>query len=164
MDLLSLAVPLTPTFHLTNLCVSAFASTPCFFLDACAGLLPLRPRQRFLLLVVFAHGFGFPFADAASHELRAVGFPQIGAVNKEIEHTDIAPVVVQFKLPACKPAQETRTDVPAPMKREPVALRNTIAVPRRLAIDGFHEQKLEIIARSQILWDAALRSRMFPKD
>src|SRR5437867_12558752 len=42
--------PTDATFHLTNLCVSAFASTPCFVLDACASLLPLRSRQRFLPL------------------------------------------------------------------------------------------------------------------
>src|SRR5712692_6501566 len=164
MDLLSLAIPLTPTFHLTNLCVSAFASTPCFFLDACASLLPLCPRQRFLRLVVFAHGSGFPFTDATSHELRAVGFPQIGAINKEIEDADIAPVIVHFKLPASKPTQEARADIPAPLKRESAALRDTIAMPRRLAIDGLHEQQFEIIARSQILWHSALRSRVFPMD
>src|SRR5581483_605291 len=103
MDLLSLAVPLTPAFHLTNLCVSAFASTPSFVLDACASPLPLRPRQCFLLLVVFAHGSGFPFTDSTSHQLRAVGFPYIRAINKEIEHADITPVKVHFKLPASKP-------------------------------------------------------------
>jgi len=52
---------------------------------------------------------------AASHELCAVGFPQVIAVNKEIEDTDIAPVEVHFKLPASKPTQETGADIPAPL-------------------------------------------------
>src|SRR5215469_16593766 len=103
MDLLSLAIPLTPTFHLTNLCVSAFASTPSFVLDACASLLSELSGKRLLLLVVFAHSSGFPFTDSTSHELCAVGFSQIRAINKEIEDADIASVKVHFKLPACKP-------------------------------------------------------------
>src|SRR5450755_3101716 len=163
MDLLPLAIPLTPTFHLTNFGVAAFASMPCFVLDACADLLSLFTGKSLLLLVIFAHDSGFPFADAASHELGAKGFSQIRAVNKKIEHADIASVVVHFKLSASKPTQEARADVPAPLKREPAALRDAIAMPRRLAINRLHKQEFEIIAHSQISWHSTLCNCMFPE-
>ena len=34
---------------------------------------------------------------------------------------------------------------------------------RGFAIDGFHEQQLEIIGRPEILWHPALRYRLFPQ-
>ena len=53
-----------------------------------------------LLLVVLAHGSGLPLADATSHELWAVDFANIFAVDEDVEHAHIPPVVIQVKLTA----------------------------------------------------------------
>jgi hypothetical protein len=116
MDGFSLAIPLPPTFFLTNLCVSAFSGAPRFVLDACASLLTELLRKYFLLLVIFAHGSGFPFTDPTSHELYTVGFPQVGAINEEIEDANIASVKIHFKFSTRKPTEEARTNIPTPLK------------------------------------------------
>jgi hypothetical protein len=77
MDILALAVPWPAVFGLTNLCGSAFACLPRFALDAGTCLLPLLAGDPRLPRVVCAHGAGFPFADAPSHALWAVGFPDV---------------------------------------------------------------------------------------
>src|SRR3989442_10854200 len=51
----------------------------------------------FRSLIVFAHGSGFPFADAAAHQLWTVGFPNVDAIHKEVEHTDITPIKIDRK-------------------------------------------------------------------
>ena len=116
MDILALAVPLPAVFGLTNLCGSAFARSPCFALDAGACLLPLLAGDLGLHLVVFTHGSGFPFADATSHELWAVGFPDVDPLYEEVEHTHVPSVVIHLKLSALESREQAGADVPAPLK------------------------------------------------
>src|SRR5436305_7658152 len=105
MNVLPLAIPLTVLLDLANLCAAATARGPRFFLNASADLSPLFARGLSLDLVLFAHGSGFPFTDAASHELGAVGFPDVAPLDKEVEHADIAPVEIHLKLAALEPRE-----------------------------------------------------------
>src|SRR5258706_432917 len=77
MHVLALAIPLTRLLTCSNLCASAFARGCRFILNASPDWQPLGARLPCHHLVVFAHGFGFPFTDATSHELGAVGFSDI---------------------------------------------------------------------------------------
>ncbi len=74
--------------------------------------------ERFLHLVMFAHGFGFPFADTASHELGTVGFPDVAPLDEKVEHAHVPPVVIHLKLAALEPTEEAGADVPAPNRRQ----------------------------------------------
>src|SRR5258708_1065888 len=98
-----------------------------------------------LFLIVFAHGSGFPLADAAPHQLWAVGFPNIFTLDKNIQDAHIAAIVIQVELTAPKPWEEPWRDRPATLKRESVAVLHTISMMGRLAIHRFHEQQLQII-------------------
>src|SRR5258708_40236943 len=90
MNVLALAIPLTGLLTCSNLCASAAARCSCFVLNASSDWQPLLAGDLGLLFVVFAHGSGFPLTDAASHQLWAVGFPNIFPLHKNIrseEHT-----------------------------------------------------------------------------
>src|SRR2546423_1905351 len=100
MNVLALAIPLTALLTCSNLCASATARCPCFVLNTSADWQPLFTGDLRLLLIVFAHGSGFPFTDAAPHELWAVGFPNIFPLDKKIEDAHIAPVVIHLELSA----------------------------------------------------------------
>src|SRR5579859_3510887 len=100
MDIFALAIPLAAVFGLTNLCGASFACSPRFALNTGAGLSPLLACLLCHHLVMFAHGFGFPFADAISQELGAVRFPDVDPIHEEGEHTDITPVKIHVKLAA----------------------------------------------------------------
>ena len=113
--------------------------------------------------VVCAHGSGFPLTDATSHQLWAVGFPDIVPLHKEVEHPHVPSIVIHFKLSVLESREQARTDVPAPLKREPVAIRDAIPMMGRLAIDSLHEQQFQIIGRSQILWYPTLGHRLVPQ-
>src|SRR5712692_7593634 len=80
MNVFPLAIPLTAVFGLTNLCGSSFPGLSCFTLDASAYLLPLGASDSVLHLIVFAHRFGFPLTDAASHKLWTVGFSHVDSL------------------------------------------------------------------------------------
>src|SRR5438105_14146306 len=123
MNVFPLAIPLTALLNLTNLCAAAFAVGPRFFLNTGADFSPLFARGFRLRLVVFAHGSGFPFTDAASHELWTVGFPKIHPIHEKIQHTYVAPVVIHLELAASEPREQAGTHVPTTLKREPVSLR-----------------------------------------
>src|SRR6266516_480063 len=100
---------------------------------------------------------------ATSHELWTVGFADIDALHEEVEHTLVSPVVIHLKGAARQPREEPWTDIPASLKREAVALRNTISLAWPLAIDCFHKQQFQIIGRPQILRDPSLRDGMVPE-
>src|SRR5713226_1835334 len=112
MNVLALAVPLTCLLTCSNLCTSAAASCPRFVLNASTDWQPLFTSNLRLFLVVFAHGSGFPLTDAAPHELWAVGFPNIFPLDKNVEHTHIAAVVIHIELSACQPREEPWAHIP----------------------------------------------------
>src|SRR5713101_7346366 len=100
MSVLTLAIPLTCLFTCPNLCTAATACSSCFVLNASTDWQPLFTGNLGLLLVMLAHGSGFPFTDAAPHQLWAVGFPNIFALDKNIEHAHIAAVIIHIELSA----------------------------------------------------------------
>src|SRR6266849_3099324 len=103
MDIIALAVPLAAVFVLTNLCGASFACSPRFALNTGACFSPLLVCLLCHHLVMFAHGFGFPFADATSQKLGTVRFPDVDPIHEEIEHTDITPVKIHVKLTTRQP-------------------------------------------------------------
>jgi hypothetical protein len=121
MNVLALTVPLTRLLTCSNLCASAAASSPCFVLNASADWQPLLAGDLGLLLVVFAHGSGFPLTDAAPHELWAVGFPNIFPPDKKIEHAHVAAVIIHIELSALESREQAGANIPASLKRESVA-------------------------------------------
>src|SRR2546425_27011 len=110
MHVCPLAIPLTALLTCSHLCASAFSPFARFFLDARADLAPLFSGHPGLHLVLFAHRSGFPFTDAASHQTGAVGFPNIVALDKEVEHPNVPSVVIHLELAALKPGEEAGTD------------------------------------------------------
>src|SRR5437867_3310207 len=100
MNVLALAIPLTRLLDLTNFCTSATASSRRFVLNASADWQPLFTGNLRLLLVVFAHGSGFPLTDTTAHELWAVGFANIFALDKKVQDTHIATVIIHLELAA----------------------------------------------------------------
>src|SRR5258707_8131862 len=100
MNVLALAIPLTGLFTCSNLCASATARCSRFVLNTGTNGQSLFSGDLRLLLVVLAHGSGFPLTDAASHELWAVGFANITAFDEDVEHAYVPPVVIQVKLTA----------------------------------------------------------------
>src|SRR6266536_6188688 len=100
MNVAALAIPLTSLFTCANLCAAAAVSSSCFVLNASADWQPLLVGETTLLLVVFAHRSGFPFAEAAPHELWTIGFPNIFPLDKNIQNTHVPPVIIQVKLTA----------------------------------------------------------------
>src|SRR6266702_6326665 len=103
MNVLALAIPLTRLLTCSNLCASTAASSSCFVLNASTNRQPLFTGDLRLLLVVLAHGSGFPLTDAAPHELWAVSFANIFATDEDVEHSHVPSVVVQVKLTAPEP-------------------------------------------------------------
>src|SRR5690242_20591702 len=120
MNVLALAIPLTRLFTCPNLGTSPAASCPCFVLNAGTDWQSLLAGDLCLLLVVFAHGSGFPLADAAPHQLWAVGFSNIGAIDKDVEHSHVPSVVVQVKLTALEPTEQSWADIPSSVERKAV--------------------------------------------
>src|SRR5438067_6676018 len=100
MYVLALAIPLTCLLTCSNLCAAATACGPRLFLNTSAHWQPLFTSEITLLLVMFAHGSGFPLTDATPHELWAVGFANIFALDKDVEHSHVPSVVIQVKLTA----------------------------------------------------------------
>src|SRR6266487_494538 len=64
--------------------------------------------------------------SAASRELWAVGFANITAFDKDVEHAHVSPIVIQVKLTALEPTEESGANIPATLKRESVAVLHTI--------------------------------------
>jgi hypothetical protein len=60
MNVWALAIPLTGLFTGSNLCAAATAGCPCFVLNTSTNGQPLFTGEMTLLLIVFAHGPGFP--------------------------------------------------------------------------------------------------------
>src|SRR5881275_2795408 len=100
MNVLALAIPLTALLTCSNLCASATACCPRFVLNTSADWQPLFTGDLGLLLIVLAHGSGFPLTDTTSHELRAVGFANIFPPDKKVEHAHIATIIIHLELPA----------------------------------------------------------------
>src|SRR5713226_1420218 len=143
MNVLALAIPLTRLLTCSNLCASAFARVSRFVLNASADWQPLLAGDLGEAAVVFAHGSGSPFTDATSYELGTVGFSDVAAFNEEVEHAHVPPVVIHLELAALEPTEEARADVPATLKREPVAVLHAVPMMGGLAVDGLHEQQFE---------------------
>src|SRR5215469_8642066 len=123
MNVFSLTIPLAALLTCPSFCPSAFFAFACFFLNASTGLHPLRGRTLLFRIIVCAHRFRFPLADTFSHQLGAVGFPNIFPLDKQIEHTDIAAVVIHVELASSKPGKQSWAHIPAPLKGEPVPRR-----------------------------------------
>src|SRR6266571_4123630 len=100
MNVLALAIPLTRLLTYANLCTAAAACRSCLVLNTSTNGQPLFTGDLRLLLVVFAHGSGFPLADAPPHKPGAVGFPNIFPLDKNIQDAHIPSVVIQIKLTA----------------------------------------------------------------
>src|SRR6266566_5361701 len=164
MNVLPLSIPLAALLICSNLCCSQLAASLLrFVLDVSTNLSPLLAGNLGLGLVVFPHGSSVPLTDTTSHQLWTVGFADVDALHEDIEHTHVSPVVIHLKGAARQPREEPWSDIPASLKREPVALRNTISLAWPLAIDCFHQQQLQIIGRPQILRDPALRDGLVPE-
>src|SRR6266851_1719782 len=67
MNVWALAIPLTGLFTCSNLCASATACCPRFVLNTSTDWQPLFTGDLGLLLVVLAHGSGFPLAPLFRH-------------------------------------------------------------------------------------------------
>src|SRR5712691_10314495 len=102
MNVWALAIPLTGLFTCSNLCASVTACCPRFVLNASTDWQPLFTGNLGLLLVMFAHGSGFPLTDTTAHELWAVGFANIFALDKDVEYSYVPSVIIQVKLTACQ--------------------------------------------------------------
>src|SRR5262245_11082560 len=122
MNVLALAIPLTCLFTCPNLGTSAAASCPGFVLNAGSDWQSLLAGDSGLFLVVFAHGFGFPLADALPHQLWAIGFSNIGAIDKDVEHSHVPCVVVQVELAALEPTEQSWAGIPSSVERKAVPL------------------------------------------
>src|SRR5258708_29113225 len=147
MNIFPLAIPLAALLTRSNLCTSTLAASLLrFVLNVRTDLSPLGTRNLGLGLVVFTRGSSFPLTDTTSHELWTVGFADIDALHEEVKHTHVSPVVIHLKGAARQPREEPWTDIPASLKREPVALRDPISLPSPPAIDRFPQQQLPIIA------------------
>jgi len=121
MNVWALAIPLTGLFTCSNLCASATACCPRFVLNTSTDWQPLGICDLGLLLVVLAHGSGFPLTDATSHELGTVGFSDIAAFDEQVKNRDISAIVIHLELAALEPTEQARADIPSAMKREPVS-------------------------------------------
>src|SRR5438552_2792123 len=119
MNVLALAVPLTRLLTCSNLCAAATARCLRFVLNTSADWQSLCTGDLGLLLVVCAHGSGFPLTDAASHELWAVSFTNIFPLDENVEHAHIAPVVIHIELSASESREQAGAHIPASLKREP---------------------------------------------
>src|SRR5260370_1992109 len=97
MNVWALKIPLTGLFTCSNLRASATACCPCFVLNTSTNGQPLFTGDLRLLLVVLAHGSGFPLTDAASHELVPVGFANLFASDEDVEHSHVPPVLIPIK-------------------------------------------------------------------
>ena len=84
-----LAIPLPALLGVTDGGGSAFARGPRFALDTRADLSPVLVGDPGVRRVVCAHGSGFPLTDATSHQLWAVGFPDIVPLHKAASWTQI---------------------------------------------------------------------------
>src|SRR5260370_33251695 len=98
MNVAALAVPLTGLFDLANLGAAATAGGFRFVRNTRTDGQSLFTGEMTLLLIVFAHGCGFPFAHSASHQLGAIGFANIFALNEDVEHAHVPSVIVQVEL------------------------------------------------------------------
>jgi len=105
MNVWALAIPLTSLFTCSNLCASATTRGPRFVLNTSTDWQPLGICDLGLLLVVLAHGSGFPLTDAASHELGTVGFSDIAAFDEQVKHAHIPPIVIHLELAALEPTE-----------------------------------------------------------
>src|SRR5258708_31385905 len=145
MNVLALAIPLTRLFDLTNLGTSAAAGSSCFVLNAGTDWQPLLAGDPGLLLVVFAHRSGFPLADTAPHQLWAVGFPNIFPFDEDVEDSHVPSVVVQVKLTALEPTEQSWADIPSSVERKAVPTLHPIAVSGGFSVHRFHQEQFEVI-------------------
>src|SRR5215471_20402079 len=115
MNVVALAIPLTALLTGSHLGAAAFSPFAGFFLNARTDFAPLFAGHPGLHRVLFAHRSGFPFTNTAAHQRGAVGFPNIVALDKEVEHPHIPSVVIHLKLAALQPGEQAGADVPAPL-------------------------------------------------
>src|SRR5215469_11672450 len=113
MDLLAVAIPLTRLFDLTNLSTASAANCPRFVLNASTDRQRLLAGNSGLFLVMFAHSTGFPLAHTPSHQLWAIGFSNIFAIDKDVEHSHVSFVVVQVELTALEPTEQSWASIPS---------------------------------------------------
>src|SRR5438067_12224698 len=92
--------PIDVLAHLLESLCAGSGELPRFVLNTSTDWQPLFAGDLDLLLVPLAHGSGLPLADATPHDLWAVGFANIFAVDEDVEHAHIPPVVIQVKLTA----------------------------------------------------------------
>ena len=163
MNLLALSIKLSRLLPLSRRPSSLLLCGLNFFLNVRADLLCCGCSRSGLFPIVLTHGRRFPLTDPLSHKLGTVGFAHVAAFDKQIDHRDIAPVVIQFKLPARQPTQEARTRVPAPLKREARSIMDLVVMAERFSVDRLHQKQLEIVRCAQILGDANFPDGFFPE-
>src|SRR5579859_5054411 len=138
MNLLTLTVKLPLLFAR-----SAFPFAPLFtclnlFVDASLNLLRIGCGSLRLLPIRHTHGFGFPFADALSHKGWAVGFPNIVALDEEVQDAHIPTVIIQFQVFALQAVEQAWTHIPVTLKGQTRTIVNLIFVAPDFAISRLH--------------------------
>jgi hypothetical protein len=77
--------------------------------------------------------------------LWAIGFSTIGAIDKDVEHSHVTSRVVQVKLTALEPTEQSWADIPSSVERKAVPTLHPIAVSRDFSVHRFHQEQFEII-------------------
>src|SRR2546422_10745831 len=99
MNLLTFSVKLPVLFSLTDSLHALLFGGFDLLLDLCPNAGSFCCGSFCLCRIRTAHGFRLPLTDPLPHEGRAVRFSHVAAIHKQINHRDVAPVVIDFKLP-----------------------------------------------------------------
>ena len=99
-----------------------------------------------LLSITLSERLCFPDAHPLSEQFCAVGFTPQFSPFKEINDGNVPSVKVNIDFFAAKSIQQPRTDIAISQERQPTVRGNRVPPGDRvLAIDGFHEEQLQII-------------------
>src|SRR5689334_21949968 len=98
-NLLTLSVKL-PGFYSSTYRVTALRDgSGDLLLDLCPNAGSCGGGRFGLCRISTTHSFRLPLTDPLPHEGRAVRFSHVVAIHKQIHHRDVAPVVIDCKLP-----------------------------------------------------------------
>src|SRR5262245_2040965 len=163
MNLLTLSIKLPCLFLLADQPASLLFGCLDLSLDLCPNVGGSRSCDLRLCCVTAPHDFGFPFADALPHKGWAVGFAHITAVHKQIDNGNIPPVVIDLEFSLSKPIEQAWTHIPVSLEGHARAIMDMIGMAPDFAVLCLHQQEFEVIWRSQVLGNACLAHRFFPK-